>query len=317
MKPSEVKFPKTLLEATKLFSEEENAWTFAVNLRWPNGPVCPMCGGKDHSFISTRKTWQCKTCSKQFSVKKGSIFEDSPLPLEKWLIGMWLICNAKNGISSYEIHRSIGITQKSAWFLLHRIRLAMQNGTIEKLGGHVEADETYVGAAARNMHKHLREAKIGKGTGPKGKTIVMGTLERGKEIRLQVVPHPTKPVLHDHIIANVCKGSNIYTDASRSYDGLDAWYAHQVVDHAETYVDGAVHTNGLENFWSLLKRTIRGTYVSIEPFHLFRYLDEYSFRFNNRKGSDGERFLQLLTKVSGKRVMYKELTGKVSAAGSF
>jgi transposase-like protein len=260
--------------------------------------------------------WRCNGCRRQFSVKVGTIFEDSPLPFSKWLPAMWLIVNAKNGISSCELARALGVTQKSAWHMLHRIRLAMQSGSFFKLGGHVEADETYIGAAARNMHKHIREAKIGKGTGPKGKTIVMGTLERGKEIRLQVVPHPTKPVLHSHVLAHVVKGSNIYTDASRSYDGLDAWYAHQVVDHAETYVDGAVHTNGLENFWSLLKRTMRGTYVSVEPFHLFRYLDEYAFRFNMRQGNDLSRFEVAIQQVLGKRLTYNELTGKVLAAGA-
>ena len=183
--------PKTLLEATRYFEDQEVSFHYAVNLRWPNGVTCPFCNGKEHSFLSTRKTWQCKTCSKQFSVKKGSIFEDSPINLDKWLVAMWLIANAKNGISSYELHRSLGVTQKTAWFMLHRIRLALQNGSLDKLCDDVEIDETYIGGKARNMHKHVRESKI-TGTGGKDKTVVMGMLERNGEVKTQVIARPNK-----------------------------------------------------------------------------------------------------------------------------
>ena len=312
MKANEVKFPKTLLEATKLFSDEENAWAFAVNLRWPNGPVCPLCQGMEHSFIATRKTWQCKTCSKQFSVKKGSIFEDSPLPLEKWLIGMWLICNAKNGISSYEIHRSLGITQKSAWFLLHRIRLAMQNGSIEKLGGHVEADETYIGPKAKNMHKSAKQELHSLGGGM-GKVIVMGFMERGGEVKTKIIAQTHTKSISANVLANVEKGSILYTDALASYRNMAEFYAHRVIDHAVAYVDGFTHTNNMECYWSLLKRTLRGTYISVEPFHMHAYLDEQAFRFNERRLNDGQRFVTLTSQFAGKRLTYKQLTGKVLA----
>src|SRR6185312_6057185 len=209
---SGIKFPKTLLEAVSMFADKEVAWQFAVSLRWPNGVTCPFCGGVEHSFLSTRKTWQCKACSKQFSVKKGSIFEDSPLGFDKWLTAMWLIANAKNGISSYELHRSLGITQKSAWFVLHRIRLAMQNGTMEKLVDDVEADETGIGGLSKNMHKHVRERR-GIRQGNANKAIVMGMLERGGEIRAVIVPSVDKTNLQGLVKTHVAKGCNLYTDA--------------------------------------------------------------------------------------------------------
>ena len=306
-----VKFPKTLLEATKLFSDEENAWLFAVNLRWPEGITCPFCQGKEHSFIATRKTWQCKLCGKQFSVKKASIFEGSPLPLEKWLIGMWLICNAKNGISSYELHRSLGITQKSAWFLAHRIRLAMQNGTMEKLSGEVEIDETYFGP------KKVPGSKPGRGASRK--TPIVGAVERGGRITVMVTDNVSQKALTPFATSNISATATVYTDEWSGYGKLSLnGFTHRTINHKTgLYVDGDIHTQNIEAFWSLLKRSIKGTYVSVEPFHLSRYLDEYSFRFNNRKGKDGDRFVTALTSVAGKRVTYKELTGKVLAAGAF
>ena len=307
---------RTITVIARMFEKQDVAWQYAVNLRWPIGVTCPFCQGKAHSFLSTRKTWQCKTCNKQFSVKKGSIFEDSPLKLDIWLTAMWLIANAKNGISSYEIHRALGITQKSAWFVLHRIRLAMQNGSLEKLCDEVEVDETYIGGKARNMHKHIREQKI-TGTGGKDKTVVMGMLERGGTVKTQVIARPNKTTLQSIIAAAVLPGSRIYTDALKSYSGLDSWFAHQVIDHAISYVEDNVHTNGMENYWSLLKRTIRGTYVSVEPFHLHRYLDEQSFRFNERKGTDSTRFNLAVSQIGGKRLTYKKLTGKECLPAAF
>jgi len=255
-----------------------------------------------------------KECHRQFSIKIGTIFEESPLGLDKWLPAMWLVGNCKNGISSYEIARGLGVTQKTAWFMDHRIRLSFRTGTLEKLSGHVEADETFIGGKARNMHKGKRAERI-TGTGGKDKTAVMGILERGGRVRTTVVGNRKKTTLQAEVRAHVEAGSALYTDALRSYDGLDE-FQHQVVDHAVEYVRGKVHTNGLENFWSLFKRGVNGTYVSMEPFHLFRYLDEQEFRFNNRGTrenpiTDGERFDMAVRQIVGKRLMYKELTGKV------
>jgi len=311
--------PKTLQEAIVYFADPDNCIKFFGARRWPKGVECPTCGSKDVSYISTRRMWECKAkhARKQFSIKVGSIFEDSALGLDKWLTAAWMICNCKNGVSSCEIARSIGVTQKTAWFMAHRIRKAMQTGTFMKLGGKggngVEVDETFIGGKARNMHVSKRERRI-TGTGTKDKVAVLGILERGGNVRTQVVPNRKKPVLQGEVRKHVEAGTALYTDALLSYNGLAGEYAHQVIDHAVAYVDGQIHTNGLENFWSLLKRGISGTYVSVEPFHLFRYLDEQSFRYNNRKDlDDGQRFELAMNQVAGKRLTYAELTGKDDA----
>jgi transposase-like protein len=242
-------------------------------------------------------------------VKQGSIFEDSALPLDKWFVGMWLVGNCKNGISSYELAKDLGITQKSAWFMLQRIRLAMQTGSFRKLSGEIEADETFIGGKARNMHASKRKARV-RGRGPEGKAIVMGLLERHGEVRATVVESRRKEHVQAEVRQHVEPGSRVYTDELLSYDGLSDEFVHKFVCHAEEYVRGAVHTNGMENFWSLLKRSLNGTYVSVEPFHLFRYVDEQAYRFNNREGSDLERFVKVLANASGRRLTYTELTGK-------
>src|SRR6266404_5344959 len=307
--------PKTLQQAIRYFSDEQVCIDTVAELRWPSGAVCPKCEHGEHYYLATQKRWKCKKCGKQFSVKVGTIFEDSPISLDKWLIALWLLVNCKNGVSSYEVGRDLGITQKSAWFVLHRLRLALQTGSMGKLGGegkHVEADETFIGGAARFMHADKHKRRITE-TGTKDKTAVMGILERGGEVRAAVVGKRRKKELHGHIDTHVAAGSAIYTDAFMSYMGLrEKGFAHQVVDHAERYVDGQVHTNGLENFWSLLKRGIKGTYVSVEPFHLFRYLDEQVFRYNFRGlAHDGLRFEHVASSILGKRLTYAEVTGKV------
>ena len=306
--------PQTLVEAVRYFSDPDTCLNYLIPLRWPDGITCPHCGGKESAFIAGRRIWRCKACKKQFSIKIGTIMEDSPLGLDKWLTAIWLIANAKNGISSWELHRSLGITQKSAWFVLHRIRLAMQNGSLTKLKGEVEVDETFIGGKARNMHADKRAEKI-HGRGAAGKAIVIGVLERHGEVRTKVIPNTRKGTVQAEVRANVEAGSLVCTDALKSYEGLDAEYVHEAVDHAVEYVRGNVHTNGLENYWSLLKRCIKGTYVSVEPFHLFRYLDEEAFRYNQRKHcgkkkkTDAERFTELLGSLAGKRLTYDDLTG--------
>jgi transposase-like protein len=299
-----------LLEAIRYFSDRMVCLEAVSKAKWPNGPECPRCQGKKLSFLKTRLMWTCLGCRKQFSVKVGTIFEDSAIGLDKWLCAMWMLANCKNGVSSYEIARALRVTQKTAWFMLHRIRYAQHHGTIDKMSGTVEADETYVGGKARNMHADKRAEKI-HGRGPEGKAIVFGLLERqtGK-VRAEVVSYRRKWQLHNMIRENVETGAELYTDALRSYEGMDSEYAHKVIDHAEAYVDGAVHTNRLENFWSLLKRSIKGTYVSIEPFHLFRYLDEQSFRFNEREDTDAGRFQKVLNSVAGKRLTWDILTSQ-------
>lgn len=298
------KQPTTLQEAIVYFADKTVAHNYLVSLRWGDGVTCPHCKRKEHSYVSTRKIWRCKSCQKQFSVKIGTIFEDSPIGLDKWLPVIWMIANAKNGISSCEIHRAIGVTQKTAWFMMHRVREAMQSGSIEKLKGEVEVDETYVGGEAKNMHYGKRKVS---GRGSVGKAIVVGLLERHGQARTSVPKNAKKKTLHKIVRTEIEKGSNVFTDAFKSYDGLEADYIHQVIDHATAYVNGNIHTNGMENFWSLFKRTMHGTYINCNPSHLFRYLDEQTFRFNNRKMSDAERFIIALAGVDGKRITHSEL----------
>jgi transposase-like protein len=309
--------PETLLDAVRFFADPDVCLSFLVGLRWQGGNViCPTCGSPDVWFLPNQRRWKCPENHerKQFSIKVGTIFEDSPIPLEKWLPAVWMIVNDKNGISSYEVGRALGITQKSAWFMMHRVRLAMQRGGLDKMSGDVEADETFIGGKARFMHAHKRAAKI-HGTGGMDKSAVMGLLERHgpdghSRVRVKPVPNRKKKTLTAEVRQHVAPGANLYTDALASYEGLAPIYAHEVIDHAEAYVKGKVHTNGLENFWSLLKRGIKGTYVSVEPFHLFRYLDEQAFRFNARKTTDARRFLAVLRTIVGRRLTYKDLIGQ-------
>src|SRR5215218_8808855 len=306
--------PNTLAEAIRYFADPDVSLAFVVQLRWPSGVACPHCKAEKPSFLTTRRIWKCLACRKQFSVKVGTIFEDSPLGLDKWLPALWLIANAKNGISSYEIARALGVTQKTAWFMLHRIRLAMQTKSFAKMAGTVESDESYIGGRRANMHKK-RQAKIK--SGHNHMAAVHGMLERRRgakhsTIRLAHIPNTRTVVMDGNIRANVEEGSNLYTDSLTTYRKLAKYgwrdsYTHAAVDHALAYVDGQVHTNGLENFWSLLKRTIKGTYIAVDPFHLFRYLDEQAYRFNNREENDLGRFVGVLRTIIGKRLTYAEL----------
>src|SRR6266566_1562401 len=266
--------PSTLSEAVRYFADPDVSLTFLVSLRWPNGVTCPACEAKNPGFLKTRRIWKCRDCGRQFSVKLGTIFEDSPIGLDKWLPALWMLANSKNGISSYELARALGVTQKTGWFMLHRIRLAMQTRTWAKMKGAVEADETFIGGKAKFMHWSKRNRVI-RGTGGMDKTPVLGLLERGK----------------------YGKGK------------LPKLYQHEMINHAREYVRGQVHTNSLENFWSLLKRAIKGTYVSVDPFHLFRYVDEQVRRFNERTSNDRARFVSVLANIVGRRITYRDLTG--------
>jgi transposase-like protein len=283
-----------------------------TGMRWPDGKVrCPRCDSDNVTYLEKARVFKCysKHPKAKFSLKVGTIFEDSPLGLDKWFTAMWLIANCKNGISSYELSRHLGITQKAAWHVNHRIRLAMQNGSLAKLSGHVEVDETFIGGLARNRHSNKRKHE---GTGGAGKVAVMGLLERHGEVRTHVLANTQATSLHPRIRENVELGSNLYTDKYPGYKHLDEEFIHGVINHAIEYVRGNVHTNGIENFWSLLKRTLKGTYVSVEPFHLFRYLDEQAFRFNNRKATDFQRFVEVVSMVAGKRLEYRQLIGQPS-----
>jgi transposase-like protein len=322
-----MKKPKTLQQAIIHFADPGNCLKFMVKMRWSDGVVtCPTCGRKDVVFLENQRKWQCKSvhAKRQFSAKVGTIFEDSALPLDKWLIAMWMVANCKNGVSSYEVHRALGITQKSAWFMLHRIRVALkQPHSSFKLGGPesggVEIDETFVGGKVRNMHRARRvkfAAEGGHTGGATGKAVVVGMLDRDlRQVRASVIPNVKRETLQAEILNNVKYGSPVYTDDAVPYNELRARYVHEVVNHSEVYVKGRVHTNGLENFWALLKRGLKGTYVAVEPFHLESYVDEQIFRYNNRATkdnplNDADRFALAMSQVVGKRLTYDELTGK-------
>ncbi len=299
--------PTTLIQAVRYFSDVDVCNDYMKQIKWPDGKiVCPRCQSARVGEIKTRKMLRCKDCRKQFSYKVGTIFEDSPLGLDKWFVAVWCISNCKNGISSHELARDLGVTQKSAWHMLHRIRLAMQEGTFVKMSGTVEADETYVGGKAKNMHYAVKKERI-VGRGATGKMIVQGILNRKGRVIADVVRNAKRKTLMPNIQSIVEPGATIYTDALKSYEGLAEKYAHETIDHSKTYVRGDVHTNGMENFWSLLKRGINGTYISVMPWHLFRYVDEQVCRFNERQMTDSERFVIVMSRVVGRRLRYADL----------
>ena len=305
--------PKTLLEAISYFSNDAICVKFLEQYRFPESdgkPFCPKCGSLNVCALTSRPAYRCreKGCKRGFSLKAGSIMEDSPLPITKWVPAIWFVLNHKNGVSSYEVARALGIHQQSAWFMMHRIRKAISNGSFAKLSGVCEADETFIGGKSANMHKSKRGTMK---QGGSGKTVVMGILERGGEVRAKVVDNQRRHNLLPVLLDNVELESIVHTDKLRSYDALPQYFAHGTVDHAKgEYVKGDSHTNGMENFWSLFKRTVKGTYVHIAPFHTDRYLDEQSFRFNHRKLDDAGRFEAGVAKMFGKRLTYAELTGK-------
>jgi transposase-like protein len=329
---------KTLQEAMVHFADRENCREFMVFLRWPDGEVkCPYCGASKVTWLAKANVYRCygDHPKVKFSLKVGTVFEDSAIGLEKWLPAVWLLANSKNGISSYEVARSLGITQKSAWFMMHRIRLAMHTKTFLKLGGSggpVEIDEAFIGGEPKNKHLHVRQAKWLRDEGrlkanPQYKstagratlkTPVFGMIDRDtRQARAHVIPEVKREVLMNAIFENIEKGATIYSDGLAEYRGLKAQkFVHETVNHMNEYVRGEVHTNGIENFWSLLKRGLKGTYVCVEPFHLDRYIDEQVFRYNNRATKDNplddsDRFMLAASQIVGKRLTYAELTGKV------
>ncbi len=314
--------PKTLLGAARYFADVEVCEAYMREIRWAGGePVCPACGvtGDRIGSIATRRMLRCKDCRKQFSHKVGTIFEDSPLGLDKWFVAVWAIANCKNGISSHELGRAVGVTQKTAWFMLHRIRKAMEiDGDGAGFDGPTEADTTYVGGVAANMHKARRERVI-KGRGAVGKVAVHGILQRTttiapSQVRALALGREDAETLLGEVRRNVKHGREVYTDESRSYSDLWRSHRHAAIDHSVAYARGAIHTNGLENFWSLFKRGIHGTYVAIAPFHVFRYVAEQVFRFNERTRDDAGRFREVLSRVFGRRLTWRVLCG-VDGAG--
>ncbi|MFL6427702.1 MAG: IS1595 family transposase [Acidobacteriaceae bacterium] len=315
--------PKTLLQAIQYFSDAENCRKFMIAVRWADGVVrCPYCDSEKVTYLENARLYRCygKHPKQKFSLKVGTVFEDSPIGLEKWIPAAWMLSNCKNGISSYELSRALGVTQKTAWFMLHRIRLAMKDEPKNPMGwtprDPVEVDECFIGGKPKNMHRSKRLAQT-----EDHKVIVMGMLERSsRQVRAKVIPNVKRETLQNEILKNVGRSSHVYTDQWAGYDGLHKMndYVHKTVNHMEEYVNGKVHTQGIENFWSLLKRTLSGTYVAVEPFHMDEYVDEQAFRFNNRRNmNDAMRMKKVLSQVTGKRLTYSELTGKEAGATAF
>jgi transposase-like protein len=309
--------PPTLEEAIIYFADEDNAFAYAVASRWPTGVFCPYCDTPDVAFIATRKKWRCRPCNKQFSVRVGTIFEDSPIRLGKWFTAIWMLINCKNGVSSYEIARALDVTQKTAWFLLHRVRAAIKAKSFDKkLAGVVETDECFVGGLFKNMHKSrkekIRAESNAKGAstmrGAIGKTLVQAVLERDGEIRAQIIDSTRIETRLAFIEEHAEEGSQLMTDEGSNSAAFSENFVHDFVNHQQEYVRGNVHCNGVENFWSLLSRMLHGTYVAVEPFHLSAYVDEQAFRFNQRKDNDAGRFLKALAMVPTARLTYKDLT---------
>jgi transposase-like protein len=312
--------PQTLLEAVNYFTNEKRCVEFLARFRWTDGkPVCPKCGSLNICHLKTRPSYRCREtgCKSTFSLKTGSIMESSPLPITKWVPALWFVINHKNGVSSYEVSRALGITQKAAWHLNHRIRKAISNGSFAKMGKNnpVEIDETFIGGKEQFKHRANKPSSFRK-RGHAGKIPVMGMVERQGEVRAKVVDNVRRASLEPEVLANVEKGATIYTDSLMSYQQLAKTYAHNWVDHSKgTYVDGLAHTNTMENFWSCFKRTLKGTYIHMASFHIDRYLDEQSFRYNYRKLNDAGRFETVIPKIfgEGKKLSYAELTGRLAA----
>ncbi|HUA07985.1 MAG TPA: IS1595 family transposase [Candidatus Acidoferrales bacterium] len=342
-----MKMPRTLLEAVTYFSDLERAHEYFVAVRWPNGVACPRmgCGSADVRKIDrvvmvrpkplpgerrgphgskppkvpvTRHLWLCKDCDRQFTATVGTIFEDSGIGLDKWLPATWLLSADRNGISSCELARALSVRQSTAWFMLHRIRTAMMEpgDNPEPFGGEVEADETWIGGKLKFSKRARRRQREGQPWDPNlTKTAVLGVVQRGGRARAWSIPNRSRRTMLPRIVDAIRPDATLYTDGDWAmYSiGKNFFASHYWINHSLEYVRGRVHTNNIEGFWSVLRRTIGGTYIHVNPRHLDRYLAEQCFRFNERQNKDGPRFNAVLKGADSKRLTYEQLTKKPEA----
>ncbi|MGH2554181.1 MAG: IS1595 family transposase [Actinomycetota bacterium] len=298
-----------LVKLIERFGSEDRCRAYLETLRWPNGIRCPQCGSQSISRIKTRNQLDCNNCRTRFSVKSGTVFHDSHLPLWKWFLATYLITEAKKGVSANQLKRTLGVSYKTAWYLCHRIRSAMVESAAEPLTGIVEADETYVGGKLKKRFKTKKEAAIGRLA---NKTVVLGAIERGGKVRLRAVEDVGQDIVHGFLRSTIGDDAEaVYTDSHRSYRGIgDHNTRHEYVDHAgEEWVRGDVHTNTIENVWSLFDRAVIGSYHKLSKKHLPAYLKEFEFRFNGREN----RYLfrdTLRALVRADALTYSDLTGQ-------
>lgn len=300
---------KNLAELTSYFKTDQSCREYLEEMRWHGKPVCPHCNHDESYKFADGRYYKCKACRQKFTVTIGTIFEDTKIGLRKWFIAIYIFSSHKKGISSCQLAKDVGVTQKSAWHMLHRIRFAFGINEPDMLTDEVEVDETYIGGKAKNMHKSVREKKI-KGRGASGKTPVLGLVERNGRVIAKPVPNTEADTLLPIVRERVALGSSIFTDEFPAYNKLDKDYAHASVNHsAGVYVDGNIHTNTIDGYWSLLKRGIFGIYHQVSSKHLHRYCAEFDYRYNTRRNGEVQRFDNALKHTDG-RLMYKVLTAK-------
>jgi len=299
---------------------EDQARELLEAIRWNGTPVCPHCNSekaykltpKGDTKTSARKgVYKCSSCRKQFTVTVGTIFEGSRIKIADWLMAVYLMCSSKKGISAHQLHRTLGVTYKTAWFMAHRIRFAMTQEPLSTLlSGEVELDATYIGGKESNKHLSIRNPK-NTGGSTITKTPVFALVERGGELRARKMKTPSNYNIRDEVKKYVDPSATLMTDEAAAYEMLDKEYKREIVVHGKKqYVNGRAYTNTLEGWFALLKRGVTGTFHHVSEEHLDRYVDEFAFRYNRRDMTDGERALSAIKKVSGKRLMYKKPTGK-------